>query len=110
MIQHVQIESEADRSADPELTLDVEFGAAYLLNYSLPMVSPNPELSGRMSLLSISKSASTIFSMLETKYEASLITEGLNVPKSLHMFFTSSGFIPMPVSETVNRVQLMLIK
>ena len=32
MIQHVQIESEADRGANSELTLNVEFGAAYLLN------------------------------------------------------------------------------
>ena len=34
MIQHMQSESEADRGADTELTLDIEFGAAYLLNYS----------------------------------------------------------------------------
>ena len=72
------------------------------------MVSPNPELSGMMSLFSVSKSASTIFSILETKYEASLITYGLNVPKSLHMLLTSSGFIPMPVSDTVNLTQCML--
>ena len=34
MIQQVQIESEADWGANSELTVDVEFGATYLLNYS----------------------------------------------------------------------------
>ena len=42
MIQHMQIESEADRGADTELTLDIEFGAAYLLNYSASDGQPKP--------------------------------------------------------------------